>query len=110
MPDPLKQETRYGSDRGGRMTSLTDPKTNLTSWTYDVQGRLISKRYPDTRTYTYVYETTTSRLKALTDAASGQELQLRQGRRRRPSPTLAPSTPRPMSASPRTRTSRGWCR
>jgi YD repeat-containing protein len=33
-----------------------------------VQGRLTSKQYPDTSTVTYAYETTTSRLKSVTDA------------------------------------------
>ena len=49
---------------------VSDPKTNVTSWTYDVQGRLTGKQYPDTSTVTYAYETTTSRLKSVTDAAS----------------------------------------
>jgi YD repeat-containing protein len=35
-----------------------------------VQGRLVGKQYPDTSTVTYAYETTTSRLKSVTDAAS----------------------------------------
>lgn len=33
-------------------------------------GRLIGKQYPNTTTVTYTYETTTSRLKSVTDAAS----------------------------------------
>ncbi len=35
-----------------------------------MQGRLTGKQYPDTSTVTYAYETTTSRLKSVTDAAS----------------------------------------
>jgi RHS repeat-associated protein len=35
-----------------------------------VQGRLTSKQYADTSTVTYAYETTTSRLKSVTDALS----------------------------------------
>jgi RHS repeat-associated protein len=35
-----------------------------------VQGRLTSKQYPDTSTVAYTYETTTSRLKSVTDALS----------------------------------------
>ena len=49
---------------------MTDPKSNVTNWTYDVQGRLTGKQYPDTTTVTYTYENTTSRLKSVTDAAS----------------------------------------
>ena len=56
--------------RDGRLTSLTDPKSNVTSWTYDVQGRLTGKQYPDTSTVTYAYETMISRLKSVTDALS----------------------------------------
>src|SRR3954470_22757130 len=41
---------------------------NATQWAYDVQGRLISKQYVDTSTVAYTYETTTSRLKSVTDA------------------------------------------
>ncbi len=70
MTDPQNQPTLYGYDRDGRMTSLTDPKSNVTSWTYDVQGRLTGKQYPDTSTVTYAYETTTSRVKSVTDALS----------------------------------------
>ncbi len=35
-----------------------------------MQGRLTGKQYPDTSTVTYAYETTTSRFKFVTDAAS----------------------------------------
>jgi YD repeat-containing protein len=35
-----------------------------------VQGRLTGKQYPDTSIVTYTYETTTSRLKSVTDALS----------------------------------------
>ena len=47
-----------------RPISLTDPKT------YDVDGRLTGKQYPDTSTVTYAYETTTSWLKSVIYAAS----------------------------------------
>lgn len=33
-----------------------------------MQGRLTGKQYPDTSTVTYAYETTTSRLKSVTEA------------------------------------------
>jgi RHS repeat-associated protein len=51
-------------------TILTDPRTNVTNWSYDVQGRLIGKQYADTSAVTYAYETTTGRLKSVTDALS----------------------------------------
>jgi YD repeat-containing protein len=37
---------------------------------YDVQDRLTLKQHPDTSTVAYSYETTTSRLKSVTDALS----------------------------------------
>jgi YD repeat-containing protein len=55
-------------DAFGELTSLTDPKGNVTTWSYDVEGRLTSKQYADTSTVTYTYETTTSRLKSVLDA------------------------------------------
>jgi len=70
VTDPQSQQTQYGYNRTGQLTSLIDPQTNVTSWTYDVQGRLTGKQYPNTTTVTYAYETTTSRLKSVTDAAS----------------------------------------
>jgi RHS repeat-associated protein len=66
--DPLGQETLFGYNRSGKLTSLTDPKGYITSWTYDVQGRPTTKQYADTSTVTYAYENTTSRLKSVTDA------------------------------------------
>jgi YD repeat-containing protein len=52
----------------GELTGLTDPKGNVTSWSYDVQGRLTAKQYADNSTVTYTYENTTSRLKSVLDA------------------------------------------
>ncbi len=66
--DPAGQQTQFGYNNAGKLTSLTDAKTNVTSWTYDVQGRLTGKQYADTSTVTYAYENTTSRLKSVTDA------------------------------------------
>jgi len=66
--DPSGQQTQFGSHNAGKLPSLTDPKTNVTSWTYDVQGRLTGKQFPNASTVTYAYETTTSRLKSVTDA------------------------------------------
>ncbi|MBS0522228.1 MAG: hypothetical protein JSS04_01230, partial [Proteobacteria bacterium] len=70
VTDPAGKQTQYGYNQRGQITSLTDPQTNVTQWSYDVQGRLTSKQYPDTSTVTYTYETTTSRLKSVTDALS----------------------------------------
>jgi YD repeat-containing protein len=66
--DPVGKQTVFGYDNDGRLSSLTDPRSNVTSWTYDVQGRLVGKQFPNASTVTYAYETTTSRLKSVTDA------------------------------------------
>jgi RHS repeat-associated protein len=68
VTDPAAQLTQYAYDQSGRLTGLTDPKNNLTQWAYDVQGRLITKTYPDSSTVTTTYETTTSRVRSITDA------------------------------------------
>ena len=70
ITDPRNAQTQFGYNRSGQITSLTDPRTNVTQWAYDVQGRLTSKQYPDTSTVSYGYETTTSRLKTITDATA----------------------------------------
>jgi RHS repeat-associated protein len=66
--DPLGNETQLGYNGVNALTRLTDPKGNVTSWTYDVRGRLATKQYADSSTVSYGYETTTSRLKSVTDA------------------------------------------
>jgi RHS repeat-associated protein len=66
--DPAGKQTQFGYNHAGKLTTLTDPRSNTTTWTYDIQGRLTGKQYPDASTVTYTYETTTSRLKSVTDA------------------------------------------
>jgi len=67
VTDPLGHQTLFGYNPIGEPTSLTDPMANVTSWSYDVEGRLISKQYPDGSTNTRIYENTTSRLRLATD-------------------------------------------
>jgi len=66
--DPSAHQTLFGYNGKGQVTTLTDPKGNVTSWAYDVQGRVTSKTYADSSVVSYAYETTTSRLKSITDA------------------------------------------
>ncbi|MCD2175033.1 hypothetical protein LQK84_18870 [Rhizobium sp. C4] len=73
--DPSGHVIQYGYTPTNAMSSLTDAKGNVTSWTYDLQSRPISKKYADNSSTTYTYETTTSRLKSTTDAL-GQIRQL----------------------------------
>lgn len=66
--DPLSRVTSYGYYRNGTLASVTDARNNTTSWDIDVQSRPTVKRYADGRTEQYGYETSTSRLKTITDA------------------------------------------
>ncbi|WP_332772049.1 RHS repeat-associated core domain-containing protein [Phenylobacterium sp.] len=68
--NPNGQQTQFAYDRTGDMTSMTDASGHVTQWAYDIQGREITKTYADSTTQTFVYETTTSRLKSVTDALS----------------------------------------
>jgi RHS repeat-associated protein len=66
--DPLGRINKYEWCRCGALQKLTDALGRETKWTYDAQGRLTRKTFPD-NTYTdYVYEQKTSRLKSMTDA------------------------------------------
>jgi RHS repeat-associated protein len=66
--DPLAQQMLFGYNGINELASLTDPSSNVTSWTYDVEGRLSQKTYADSSTVTYTYENTTSRLESALDA------------------------------------------
>lgn len=67
VTDPLGQITEYGYHENGALASLTDPKGNTTRWDIDIQSRPTAKRYANGDTESYSYETSTSRLRALTD-------------------------------------------
>ncbi len=66
--DPLGHQTQYGYFENGQLESLTDPNGHTTTWNIDVQSRVTGKTYADGTQMTHTYETTTSRLKAITDA------------------------------------------
>jgi YD repeat-containing protein len=66
--DPLGNETRFGYYENGTLKSLTDPNGHTTGWTIDLQSRPTAKIYADGTQTIYGYETTTSRLKSVTDA------------------------------------------
>jgi RHS repeat-associated protein len=65
--DPLGRVTYFDWCQCGDIKSLTDPMGRTTSWETDVQGRTIAKLYPDGSRVSYVYEDTTSRLRAVVD-------------------------------------------
>ena len=66
--DPLNRETFFDWCKCGSLSSMTDPLQHTTTWNRDLQGRLTSKVLADNTHTDYVYETTTSRLKQITDA------------------------------------------
>jgi RHS repeat-associated protein len=68
VTDPTGQQTQFGYNGQGQLTSRTDPNSHITQWAYDIEGRPTTKTYGDNSTLTYGYETTTSRLKSVTDA------------------------------------------
>ncbi len=48
--------TRYGYDRVGNLTSLTDPRNYVTQFSYDPMGRMLSMTDPLSRTMAYEYD------------------------------------------------------
>jgi RHS repeat-associated protein len=66
--DPLNRIVTYDWCNCGNLEGITDANNHITSWIRDTQGRVTDKVYPDHTTVHYAYETTTSRLKTVTDA------------------------------------------
>jgi RHS repeat-associated protein len=66
--DSLQRKTSYDWCTCGALAGLTDPAGHTTTWLRDAQSRVTSKIYPDGTSLNYTYETTTSRLKSVTDA------------------------------------------
>jgi len=48
--------TSYAYDTAGNLTSVTDPNGNITTYTYDDFGRMLSQTSPVTGTTTYAYD------------------------------------------------------
>ena len=65
--DALGRVTRFEWCRCGSPKSLTDPMGRTTSWTTDLQGRRIAKRYADGSQVSYLYENMNGRLRQLID-------------------------------------------
>lgn len=68
VTDPLGHITRFDYFENGVLKSITDPNGHITSWDVDLQSRPIAKHFPDGKTETITYETTTSRIASTTDA------------------------------------------
>ncbi len=70
VTDPLGRNTLFDWCACGSLGSITDGNNHVTSFVRDVQGRLTSKVFVDTKSILYAYENTTSRLRSVTDAKS----------------------------------------
>ena len=68
IKDPLNRIINQTWCKCGSLQTLQDGSGNITTWKYDIQGRLISKAYADGRGDVFVYEASTSRLRSKTDA------------------------------------------
>jgi RHS repeat-associated protein len=65
--DPLNRVTYSLWCKCGALKTLTDPMGRTTTWRHDVQGRVKCKEYADGSKVTYLYETSTSRLRQRID-------------------------------------------
>jgi RHS repeat-associated protein len=65
--DPLGRVVQQEWCLCGSLNALIDPNGNRTSWDTDVQGRVTKETRANGNFRTYSYETTTSRLKSVTD-------------------------------------------
>ncbi|HYR21483.1 MAG TPA: RHS repeat-associated core domain-containing protein [Chthoniobacterales bacterium] len=68
ITDPLNRTTQFGWCSCGSLTSITDARNKTTTFNRDLQSRVSSKVFHDTKSISYIYETTTSRLKSMTDS------------------------------------------
>jgi RHS repeat-associated protein len=68
--DPEGRTTSLQWCRCGVLEALIDANGNPTSWEHDGQGRVVTETRADSSEYTFVYESTTSRLDSVTDPRS----------------------------------------
>src|SRR5205823_1769938 len=65
--DPLGRVTSYDHCTCGALDGIVDGNGHRTGWTRDLEGRITTETRPDSSTTQYAYETTTSRVKQVTD-------------------------------------------
>ena len=65
--DPLGRMVEQKWSLAGLLTALVDGKGQSTTWTYDAKGRVVQEVRGGSATTAYTYETTTNRLKTVTD-------------------------------------------
>lgn len=74
IQDALGRTTQLIWCSCGSLTEIVDPLKQTTTFTRDLQGRVISKTFADGKSIVYKYENATSRLKEVKDAR-GQKMQ-----------------------------------
>jgi RHS repeat-associated protein len=67
VEDPLERTTKFNYCICGALHGMTDPAGNITSWEYDLQGRILNKKYIDT-TESKVYYDLVGRISKTEDA------------------------------------------
>jgi RHS repeat-associated protein len=72
--DALGRLTQYIWCSCGSLSEIIDPLKNITSFTRDLQGRVVTKTYNTGKSISYTYENTTSRLKQMTDAKGQKKM------------------------------------
>lgn len=68
IKDPLLRKTIFSWCNCGALGAITDANSHTTTFNRDLQSRVTSKVFADTKSISYSYENTTSRLKSMTDA------------------------------------------
>ena len=66
--DPLGRKTQYTWCVCGSLATLTDPAGKVTTWSHDLEGRVIGKTYADQTSVSYVLDSFVGRLQSKTDA------------------------------------------
>ena len=67
ITDPLGRVTEFAYCECGAVSAVTDGAGNTTTFEYDVQDRLVEKRFADDTSIVIAYENTTSRIRWRTD-------------------------------------------
>jgi len=70
--DPLGRLTRFEWCKCGLLEGIIDPLGRETSWTYDIEGRQVTKQFPDGSVETTTYQPVSGRANGLIDA-NGQQ-------------------------------------
>ncbi len=72
--DALGRITQFIWCNCGSISEIIDPLKNITTFTRDLQGRVITKTYNNGKSTSYVYEKSTSKLKQVTDAKGQKKI------------------------------------